>query len=253
MQVWWPLPSQALVPSHLSHLWWPLQHTQLGRSGPILLTCHPRALVWLLGGQLQGGILGYGLAGDLGQPAPWHPSCQGGVCINLTHMDRILELNKDDFCVVVEPGVTHRTLNTHLRDTGLWFPVGRLGLAGLLLGPSGLPRGRAVSGAPLLRVAAPGCSLPSRPRCRRLSLWHGSHWGFGHHHRPLWNHERQRAEPGGGAAWWAAASHCGPGPSFPVSILYPRDRGLPGRCRSLLFLHKANLGPCQGAAALTAD
>lgn len=200
VQVWWLLPSQVLVPSHLSHLWCRLQHTQLGCPGPTLLTCHPRALVWLLGCQLQGRVLGCGLAGDLGQPAPRHPSCQGGVCINLTHMDRILELNPEDFSVVVEPGVTRKALNTYLRDTGLWFPVGRLGLAGLLLGPSGLPRGRAVSGAPLLRVPAPGFSLPSRPRCRRLSLWHGGHRGFRHHHRPLRNHERQRAEPGGGAA-----------------------------------------------------
>ncbi|ELK15454.1 Putative D-lactate dehydrogenase, mitochondrial [Pteropus alecto] len=48
---------------------------------------------------------------------------QGGVCINLTHMDRILELKPEDFSVVVEPGVTRKALNTHLRDTGLWFPV----------------------------------------------------------------------------------------------------------------------------------
>ncbi|MBV97994.1 putative D-lactate dehydrogenase, mitochondrial, partial [Eschrichtius robustus] len=48
---------------------------------------------------------------------------QGGVCVNLTHMDRILELNPEDFSVVVEPGVTRKALNTHLRDSGLWFPV----------------------------------------------------------------------------------------------------------------------------------
>ncbi|XP_005403509.1 PREDICTED: probable D-lactate dehydrogenase, mitochondrial [Chinchilla lanigera] len=48
---------------------------------------------------------------------------QGGVCVNLTHMDRIRELNPEDFSVVVEPGVTRKALNTHLRDCGLWFPV----------------------------------------------------------------------------------------------------------------------------------
>ncbi|XP_075393325.1 putative D-lactate dehydrogenase, mitochondrial isoform X2 [Tenrec ecaudatus] len=48
---------------------------------------------------------------------------QGGVCINLTHMDQVLALNPEDFSVVVQPGVTRKTLNTHLRDTGLWFPV----------------------------------------------------------------------------------------------------------------------------------
>ncbi|KAM6176751.1 putative D-lactate dehydrogenase, mitochondrial isoform 2-T2 [Erethizon dorsatum] len=48
---------------------------------------------------------------------------QGGVCINLTHMDQIRELNPEDFSVVVEPGVTRKALNAHLRDCGLWFPV----------------------------------------------------------------------------------------------------------------------------------
>lgn len=48
---------------------------------------------------------------------------QGGVCINLTHMNQITELNTEDFSVVVEPGVTRKALNTHLRDSGLWFPV----------------------------------------------------------------------------------------------------------------------------------
>ncbi|XP_004464847.2 probable D-lactate dehydrogenase, mitochondrial [Dasypus novemcinctus] len=48
---------------------------------------------------------------------------QGGVCMNLTHMDRIVTLNPEDFSVVVEPGVTWRALNTYLRDRGLWFPV----------------------------------------------------------------------------------------------------------------------------------
>ncbi|XP_070307646.1 probable D-lactate dehydrogenase, mitochondrial [Odocoileus virginianus] len=48
---------------------------------------------------------------------------QGGVCVNLIRMGRILELNPEDFSVVVEPGVTRKALNTHLRDCGLWFPV----------------------------------------------------------------------------------------------------------------------------------
>lgn len=36
-----------------------------------------------------------------------------------------MELNTEDFSVVVEPGVTRKALNIHLRDSGLWFPVGR--------------------------------------------------------------------------------------------------------------------------------
>ena len=39
-------------------------------------------------------------------------------------MDQIRDLHAEDFDVSVEPGVTLHTLNTYLRDTGLWFPVG---------------------------------------------------------------------------------------------------------------------------------
>ncbi|XP_019391166.1 PREDICTED: probable D-lactate dehydrogenase, mitochondrial isoform X3 [Crocodylus porosus] len=48
---------------------------------------------------------------------------RGGVCFNLTRMDRILQLNTEDFTVAVEPGVTHKALNSYLRGSGLWFPV----------------------------------------------------------------------------------------------------------------------------------
>ncbi|NXE26310.1 LDHD protein, partial [Ardeotis kori] len=48
---------------------------------------------------------------------------QGGVCFDLSRMDAITELSLEDFSVVVEPGVTRKALNSHLRGTGLWFPV----------------------------------------------------------------------------------------------------------------------------------
>ncbi|KAK4814130.1 hypothetical protein QYF61_009049 [Mycteria americana] len=48
---------------------------------------------------------------------------QGGVCFDLSRMDAIVELSLEDFSVVVEPGVTRKALNSHLRGTGLWFPV----------------------------------------------------------------------------------------------------------------------------------
>lgn len=41
-------------------------------------------------------------------------------------MDQVLDLHQEDFDVTVEPGVTRKTLNAYLRDTGLWFPVGQL-------------------------------------------------------------------------------------------------------------------------------
>ena len=40
-------------------------------------------------------------------------------------MNEVTELNVEDFDVTVQPGVTRKALNTYLRATGLWFPVGK--------------------------------------------------------------------------------------------------------------------------------
>ena len=47
----------------------------------------------------------------------------GGVSIDLAFMDKIVQVNKDDMDVVVQPAVCWVDLNHHLRDTGLWFPM----------------------------------------------------------------------------------------------------------------------------------
>ena len=54
----------------------------------------------------------------------FHLNLKGGVCLDLTKMNQILEINSDDFDCLVESGVTWRDLNAYLRDTGLWFPIG---------------------------------------------------------------------------------------------------------------------------------
>ncbi len=47
----------------------------------------------------------------------------GGISLDTSRMNRVLEVNAQDLDCTVEPGVTRVELNEYLRDTGLFFPI----------------------------------------------------------------------------------------------------------------------------------
>ena len=48
---------------------------------------------------------------------------EGGVSVDMTRMNRVIEVNDEDLDATVEAGVTRKQLNAHIRDRGLFFPI----------------------------------------------------------------------------------------------------------------------------------
>src|SRR3569833_1673027 len=47
----------------------------------------------------------------------------GGLSIDVMRMNRVIAVHAEDLDCVVEPGITRKALNSHLRDSGLFFPI----------------------------------------------------------------------------------------------------------------------------------
>ena len=48
---------------------------------------------------------------------------RGGICIDVSRMNRVLRVSAEDLDVTVEAGVTRKQLNEYLRDKGVFFPI----------------------------------------------------------------------------------------------------------------------------------
>ncbi|MEO0751936.1 MAG: FAD-linked oxidase C-terminal domain-containing protein [Pseudomonadota bacterium] len=65
-------------------------------------------------------VVGWGVGTSLEGQAQ---AVQGGVSVDFSRMNKVLEINQEDLTVRVQPGVTREALNQDLRATGLMFPV----------------------------------------------------------------------------------------------------------------------------------
>ncbi|WP_050661221.1 FAD-binding oxidoreductase [Roseovarius tolerans] len=65
-------------------------------------------------------VIGWGTGTSLEGQAQ---ASSGGIAVDFSRMNRVLEIAQEDMTVRVQPGVTREALNEELRATGLMFPV----------------------------------------------------------------------------------------------------------------------------------
>ena len=70
--------------------------------------------------QFESPVIGWGTGTSL----EGHTSApRGGISVDFSRMNKILQLNAEDMDVLVQPGLTREALNIELRASGLFFPV----------------------------------------------------------------------------------------------------------------------------------
>lgn len=65
-------------------------------------------------------VIGWGTGTSLEGQAQ---AFSGGICVDFSHMNKLLRIGQADMDCTVQPGITREVLNTELRATGLFFPV----------------------------------------------------------------------------------------------------------------------------------
>lgn len=94
-----PMPPQAVVFAHSTE--------ELAAIVKLCARYQVPMIAWGSGTSLEGHVL----------------ALHGGVCIDLSKMQRILAVHVEDMTVTLEAGVTRKQLNAWLHDSGLFFPV----------------------------------------------------------------------------------------------------------------------------------
>lgn len=94
-----PKPPDAVV--------YPLNTAEVSKIAQICHACECPLVGWGVGTSLEGHAL----------------AVQGGVVVDFSRMDKVIEINTQDMDVRVQPGVTRQALDRELRATGLFFPV----------------------------------------------------------------------------------------------------------------------------------
>ena len=94
-----PAPPEAVA--------WPVSTAEVSQIVAACADARCPVVAWGAGTSLEGHAL----------------ALHGGIVLDMTRMDRVLEIRPEDMDCTVQPGVTREALNAELRATGLFFPV----------------------------------------------------------------------------------------------------------------------------------
>lgn len=97
----WP---QSLPPDAVA---WPLSTEEVSRALALCAAAGMPVIAYGAGTSLEGHVT-----------AP-----HGGLCLDFAQMHAVLAVRPEDLDCTVQAGVTREQLNSHLRDTGLFFPI----------------------------------------------------------------------------------------------------------------------------------
>ncbi|MFN2308048.1 MAG: FAD-binding oxidoreductase [Paracoccaceae bacterium] len=96
-----------MPPSRPDAVAFPETTEEVSRIMAICSDHHCPVVPWGVGSSLEGHVI----------------PVKGGLTIDMSRMNRVLQVNEADLDAVVQPGVTRQQLNEDLRATGLMFPV----------------------------------------------------------------------------------------------------------------------------------